>query len=197
MNTGDIIFKAIIICVVAVFVYPFFLAQKQEKEQDEKEDKILEENADKETGAEEEPEQDDENEPDPDSDDLTENETDDTDEVPDVCRSLILKNTEDGSEYYETGMTDERAIIGKGEEADLRLEDNKGVSGVQCEIYWDGAAYRLINLSEKYPVWIGDEKTGAGEEREVENGTVITLGEKEYRISFRESVQGTDTVTAP
>ena len=190
MDTGDIIFKAIILGVVAFFVFIFFLVRKQENEQNEEENKVREENADEETGTGEEPkpEQDKEKEPDADEDDLAEDETEDTDEVPDVCRYLIIKNAEDGSEYYETEMTDGRAIIGKGDGADIRLDDNKAVSGVQCEIYWDGAAYMLINLGEKNPLWIGDEKIGAGDEREIEDGTVIALGEKEYRISFKEKI---------
>ena len=183
MGAGDIIFKVMILCVIALFVIIFFVMLKQEKKENEGEDKKQEEEADEETEPGEE------NEPDIHLEYSDEDEPDQMDEVPDVCRSLIFKNTEDGSEYYETEMTDDRAIIGKGEEADLKLKDNKGISGVQCEIYWDGSAYRLINLSERYPVWIGDEKIGTGEEREIADGTVIALGEKEYRISFKESVQ--------
>lgn len=101
-------------------------------------------------------------------------------------RYLILTDKENRNKRYESEMIDDRVIIGRGEEADLSIDNDKAVSRKHCEIYWDGGAYKLININEKNYVWIGDYRLEFNEEIEIQDGTIVEIGSKEYKIRIEE-----------
>jgi pSer/pThr/pTyr-binding forkhead associated (FHA) protein len=84
--------------------------------------------------------------------------------------------------------------IGRGAENDLVLLNDLRASRQHAEIRWDGEQLKIVNLSSKNFIIVN----GSQEESAVlENGSVVMIGESEFRLEYPEGSLGrTESATS-
>jgi pSer/pThr/pTyr-binding forkhead associated (FHA) protein len=71
--------------------------------------------------------------------------------------------------------------IGRGTDNDLILVNDLRASRQHAEIRWDGEQLKIFNLSSKNFIIVNGEQE---ESAVIENGTVVMIGESEFRIEY-------------